>query len=227
MTIPKRAVGSLCLLLLLTAFSHAELLTIEYEGRFNSTSLLFNAGDTFFGSYTLETTTPTTPHSDSSLNVQATAIASLSSPPSITPIPGTEWTLNVDSSLIAPFTVVGTFGGIAVGNDTSFGDRYIATLNSFPNNGLPGGLSLNFFQIDLQANGAAAGMLTSDSLAEVPDLSQATAGGGRFFIDNPSSGCSQCQVTIKSIRAVPEPSGKIVFALSTCLVLCLRRRRLV
>jgi len=188
------------ILALMPYVSQAALITYKFTGGFNDSSLIFQAGDSFSGSYTFESSAPTVPGSDVTLDIQSAAIS--------TTLPGTGWEINVISSnLSAPFSVSGKSGSIEIGNDNSFGDRYISTL--FGAVALPLGLSLNFFQIDmLDPLSGGADMLSSGNVDVFPELSLANNAGGRFFITNPSSGCSQCAFQLTSLSAstnsVPE-----------------------
>jgi|SRR5688500_17003298 len=201
------------LLPLFVSTASGALITYNFAGTFSDSNSLFNAGDTFSGSYTFESTVVGGSHPDPSFTVQAVAIDGS--------LPGTGWNLTVFSSAIPDFSVSGSIGVISAGNNTSFGDRYSATL--FGSGPLPGGLTLNFFQLDLQdsiANGAD--MLSNADFQTLPDLSLAAVASGRFFTGAGSGGCEQCFITItsfNSLSSIPEPPALIFVAVGlACLV---------
>lgn len=204
--------------------AQSALITFDFEGMFNDTNLLFNSGDTFFGSYTFESTTPVIPHPDPSLDIQALAID-----PALL---GTGWDLAVNSSVISDFSLSGNLGVIAVGDETAIvGDRYTVTLSNFGGNlPLPGGLFLNFFQIDLidLTSPGPTDMLSSDDFRSLPDLSAAVSfnSHGRFFALGSTEGCDQCSITLTSLTeraVVPEPSTLFLFG-TAILGLAFRRK---
>jgi len=214
---------SVCLTMLACATNaHSALVTFDFEGEFTSTGSLFNYGDTFAGSYTFESTVTPSLHPDNSLDIQALAIDSS--------LVGTGWSIDVFSSAIDDFSVYGTRGTIAVGDDTFIGDRYITTLTD--NGGLiplPGGISLNFFQIDLQDPLSTGSDMLSDGLYQsLPDLSAASHVGGRFFTAGDTGGCAQCSVTFTSLSVSPVPEPSTLFLFGAGLgFLALRRKKLV
>lgn len=110
-------------------------------------------------------------------------------------LPGTGWELTVHSSAVSPFTVSGKNGFFAIGNDKkTWGDRYTATLH---NAELPLGFELNFIQIDLSDHDGQ--LIDRTALDVYPDLTHATAAGGRFFITNSApEHCTQCSYTLTS-----------------------------
>jgi len=187
----------------------AALITIDFDGSFTQAGSLFAAGDTFSGSYTFESGVATVPHPDPTLQIQAAVIGSS--------LPGTGWSLQVASSTVGLFSLSGSSGAISVGNDTAFGDRYIATLSGA--GALPLGMSLNFLQIDLQdAGGPGADMLSASSLAVLPNLALASSAGGRFFTVNDPAGsgaCSQCAIELNAMNSasVSEPGGIALLAI--------------
>jgi hypothetical protein len=110
-------------------------ITFAFTGFLSSgqSNALVNAGDTFTGTYTLETGTAHIAHPDVTFDYQSLAV--------------TNFSITMNSSVIAPFTFGGTAGNMAVGNNTAaFGDRYSMTTSGGV---VPIG-TLNFFQIDLQ-----------------------------------------------------------------------------
>jgi len=201
------------LVLLASSQAHSALITYEFEGTFNSGNSLFGVGDTFTGSYTFESTsTATSSHPAPSLNTQTIAINNS--------LPGTVWKIDVSSSTISDFSVSGTFGVISVGDNTAtFGDRYSVTLSA-PGGMLPGGLGLNYFQIDLQdltSNGAD--MLADNAFQSLPNLALASYGGGRFFASGDTGGCTQCSFTLTSLTGVsPVPVPAAVWLFGTALL---------
>lgn len=179
------------------------LITVQFSGLINGTNPIFNAGDTFSGSYTFESTAPTSSlPSDNSIDFVSGAMGS--------GLPGTGWNLDVVSStLFGNYSVFGTTGQISLGNDRPlFGDRYVVTLFGFNSSPLPGGLGLNFFQMDLQ-DGVFAGqdMLAGGSLQTLPNLALASFAGGRFFTTGNSTGCTQCQLSTTRFSADTNPSA--------------------
>jgi len=65
------------ILSLFAAYANAALLTFNFSGRFNSSTALYNSGDTFSGSYTIETAAPVidlTGDGDTSIDSRADAI---------------------------------------------------------------------------------------------------------------------------------------------------------
>ncbi len=207
------------LLFLAASPAKADLLTFYFSGTFNSNSVMFASGDSYAGSYTFDPTVAPSSHPDSTLNIQALTIS-----PALV---GTSWELSVDSSVVSPFDISGNYGTIAMGDNTSFGDRYIATLYGTAPGILPGGLDLNFFQLDLQNSmGASSDLLSDENLNSLPSLENATHAGGRFFISNPPDGCTQCQHSLSTLSAVPEPgSTTAIAALMLCSAFFLRRRK--
>ena len=195
----------------------ADLITYKFTGEFPASSLLFNAGDTYSGSYTFSTESNIIPHPDSTLTVQTSA-----GNPSIA---GTGWRMAIQSSVVAPFELTGQYVSLAVGNNTAFGDRYSATLFD-PAVTLPLGLDFNLFQIDLQDRTAqGADMVNSDNPFQLPNLTNAAVShGNRFFIIDPPSGCSQCHTVLTSLT-VPEPtSAGLIVALGFGVAIQRRRR---
>lgn len=182
-------------LLLFSAYANAVLWTFNFSGRFNSSTALYNSGDTFSGSYTFETTAPVidlTGDGDISIDSRADAIDP--------DLPGTGWNLTVFSSVVPGFTVSGNSGQISIGNDTSsfVVDRYIVTL--FGSDPLPGGAADHFFQIDLfDMSGAGADILDSGDLDVVPNLALAMIADGRFVVPGSNIGCTDCGVTMTSL----------------------------
>ncbi|HMO84469.1 MAG TPA: hypothetical protein PKC18_06050, partial [Lacipirellulaceae bacterium] len=92
------------------------LFTVNFAGVMQSATPLHNVGDTFSGSFTLETSAALIVHPDTSFDFQSLAIQAAHV--------GTGWTATFNSTAIAPFTLTGTTGVISIGNNTSFGDRY-------------------------------------------------------------------------------------------------------
>ena len=199
----RMAVGVVLSVLGLFQSVDAALITYEFEGTLNGSNALFNTGDTFSGSYTFDSNVSSLSHPDATLDTQTQAITGS--------LPGTTWNVDVFSSAITGFSVVGTSGIIAVGNDTDFGDRYIATLAGAPL--LPGGLTFHFLQLDLQDQvSVGADMLSTGSYQSLPDISLASYAGGRFFVSTDSNdGCTQCSFSLTSLSlttsAVPEPTS--------------------
>ncbi|MFO7902492.1 MAG: PKD domain-containing protein [Pirellulaceae bacterium] len=151
----------------------ANVITFNFQGHMTSTDEDFTDGDEFVGSFTFVSTTSSVSHPDSTLNLQY-------------PSTMTDWRIAFP---MKGYEFAGSNGTIAVGNDTSFGDRYIATMHSGASVGdsLPSGRTLNFSQIDLQDPvSAGADFLNDDSIqTSPPDLSLAFRKGGRIlFSDN-------------------------------------------
>jgi hypothetical protein len=156
-------------------------------------------------------------------------------PPDITLLTQSEaitgWNIDVSSS-ITDFSLAGTNGVIAVGNDGIFGDRYLATLDSATSS-LPMGLTLALFQIDLQ--GLFTGpsdLLTDGSFASLPYLALANPmqSGGLFSIAGNTGGCQACEIEITSLTgisemsAVPIPAAVWLFGTALVSVLGFSRR---
>ena len=184
----------------------ADQITIEFAGTFQTDSVLYSAGDTYDGFLTYDDSVAPISHPDNSLNVQYPWAAHAVN------FPGTGWELNVNSSTEGDFQVTGGVASFAYGNENSFGfDRYIVTMSALSGFvDLPNGLELNFFQIDMQdAGGTSAELLRGDALTDIPKLANAQHAGGRFFIRNPPSGCSQCRHDVTMFQ-VPEPSSAVV-----------------
>ena len=123
------------------ASARAGLVTVEFSGTIGgpvgtNVSTVFNTGDTFTGYYTYESTVVPDPHPNSSLDTQANVISSS--------LPGTGWGLTVQSTLVSPFSITGLGGRLSLGNDTAFGDRYIAELFGPVAASLPTGLQKLF-----------------------------------------------------------------------------------
>lgn len=216
----SRLLGAVCALAIVFMpldNTNAALITYAFEGVFNSTSSLFNIGDTFSGTYTFDNTASVLPHPDSAFDTQSVAISNS--------LPGTSWSLFVSSTAVADFSVSGTSGVIAVGNNTSaFGDRYDATLSS--TNPLPGGLTLEFFQISLldsTANGAD--MLSSGAIDVFPNLSLTSQPSGRFYISDETNGCTQCYIAVTSLTAVPIPTALWLFSSGLLGLVGISRRK--
>jgi hypothetical protein len=170
----------------------AGLITYEFSGTIDESNPIVNAGDSYGGSFTFESTVTPSAHPDPTLEIQALFI--------YTTLPGTGWTLDVNSTAVPSFSLSGETGQISVGNDTpSFGDRYVVTLSG-ADVPLPLGGALTFFQIDLQdptANGED--MLEDDLYTSLPNLSLASIADGRFFTSDYGSGCTQCRHTPTSL----------------------------
>jgi hypothetical protein len=193
-------------LLYSVAFSHdafAILKTVRFSGAigaFDENSPIVNAGDTFTGHYTFETTVTPIAHPDGTLDIQAIAIDNA--------LPGTGWSLDVNSSIVSPFSVSGNSGVISIGNDIAVsGDRYVVTLDGAT--ALPLGEQLNFFQIDIQDRMDQGADTLSDGLyTSIPDILLADdSNGGRFFTLDVGSGERQIHIEITSLDVVPEPSS--------------------
>lgn len=188
---PRCRPGALTTLAILASVTcaTAELVTYNFAGTLEGSNSLFNAGDTFTGSYTFETEVEGRDHPDSTLSFSYVAIHES--------LAETQWQLTVFSSTIGDFSLIGNQGSIAVGNDIpDHGDRYIVTLANSPALTLPEDLTLNFFQIDL--SDSSGQMLSSNSAGSLPNLSFAHV-SGRFFSDSPV--CSQCPHAISVLTA--------------------------
>jgi hypothetical protein len=171
--------------------------TIDFAGRLlnGETNALFQGGDTFSGWFTFDTLTPTVPHPDPTFEVQTSSAA-------------VTWSLQVNSTVRPAFTMTGAQGGLALGNDTAFGDRYAVTLSG----ATPPVGTLIFFQFEVSdPTFGGADMLNGDTLTAIPVFALTTATAGRFFVTG-ASGCEQCQLRLTSFSlrppsAVPEPAS--------------------
>lgn len=163
------------------------LVTFNFAGEMLSSDADFTAGDQFFGSYTFDPSATGTAPPDSTLNQQYVSSAGV-------------WELSFPS---LGYRFTGTLNVVAVGNDTSFGDRYIATLHAPTSVGtpLPSGRTLSFAQFDIQDPVAfGADMLSDDSIQTTPiNLSLANTIGGRFLFDDNS----QPQLTLSQLSNTP------------------------
>ena len=192
------------ILALATTTAHAELVTYYFTGHISPGYFnpVVNSNDTFSGSYTFDTTVTPRDHPELTLDNQAICIHP--------DLPGTGWTLRMNSTAVAPFDLAGDLGSIAVGNDTEYGDRYIITLHNIGALPLPLDGTLSFFQLDLQdfVSLEEAELLVDDSYASLPNLSQASYSGGRFVTSDYGEGYAQCFFVITSLTdgVVPEPS---------------------
>jgi len=216
----SRLLGAVCIIaiaLLPLSNANAALVTHAFDGVFHSAGSLFNVGDTFSGKYTFDNTVSAVPHPDSTLDTQTKVISDS--------LLGTGWELTVFSTAIPDFTVSGTISGyIAIGDNTTFGDRYIATLSS--SNPLPGGLNLNFFQIDLQDPiSSGADMLSSGAIDTLPNILLAGSPTGRFFITNETNGCTQCSISVTSLTSVPIPAAVWLFGSGLLGMIVIARRK--
>jgi hypothetical protein len=149
-----------------------DVITFRFQGRINATDADFTAGDVFTGTYSFRASATALDHPDSTLNAQY-----LNS--------------NVPFEVYFPakgYRFTGDNLNISVGNNTVFGDRYIATMNNPVSVGapLPSGRTIAFAQFDVQDHvSGGADMLTNDSIQKrSPDISLATTRGGRFVFTN-------------------------------------------
>jgi len=199
----RRSCLALAMMLVYAANAHSGLITYDFEGSFNSTDSLFNSGDTFAGSYTFGSTVVPGSHPDWTLDTQTLAMSSA--------LPGTGWSLEFSSSIHGTLSFSGTSGVISVGNDTTFGDRYIVNLNPAWSTMLPTDRIFSFFQLDLQDPIAAgADMLTTDAVDAYPVLGNATVAGGRLVhLNTAGADMLQPQFTLTNLStpyAVPAPA---------------------
>lgn len=167
-----------------TSPAFATPVTFYFAGHMTQSGADVALGDSFAGSYTLESSVVPVPGTDATIEWQY-------------PLAVTGWSVTYPT-----FTLSGSGGLIAVGNDRGiWGDRYIVTLGG-PNT-LPSGAPLNFFQIDLQDQAAAGEDLLSDSSIQTSPPNPALAGysGGRLFTLG-SLGC-QCSLTITAFGLAP------------------------
>lgn len=196
----------------------ADLVTYHFSGEFLSSHALFNTGDTYSGSYTFESTAPTFPHPEPTLQIQSQAISSS--------FPGTGWNMTVNSSTVGNFFLNGTSGRIDIGNDTAFGDRYVVQLYS--SSTLPNGYALHFFEMDFfQSNQAGATLLlTSGSLDAFPNIFlPGVSHGGRFFTtDDIQSFHNTSYLGNTSSVPIPGAAWLFVSALTSMSVFSQRRR---
>lgn len=223
----------LFVLLPLSIFSsnaHAALITVEFSGVIgNNSTQIFNAGDTFSGSYTFESTAASRAETTTdTLDVISSAID-----PGLA---GTGWELSVSSSsAFGNYSITGTRGQIATGNDTRvsgtfFGDRYVLSLFGAGATPLPGGVGLNFFQFDLSDRTTPANMLTANGFQALPNLALASGNSGRFFTIG-TTGCSQCFISLTALTSdsavppVPVPAAVWLFASALVAIAGLNRRR--
>jgi len=177
----------------------ADLVTYHFSGEFLSSHALFNTGDTYSGSYTFESTAPTSPHPEPTLQIQSQAISSS--------LPGTGWNMTVNSSTVGNFFLNGTSGRIDIGNDTAFGDRYVVQL--YPSSALPNGYALHFFEMDFfQSNQTdTALLLTSGALDTLPNIVlPGVSHGGRFFANDDIQSFHNVSYLGNSPSSVPLPA---------------------
>jgi PEP-CTERM motif len=175
--------------------AHAALVTYNFSGAFLDSSPLFSVGDRFSGSYTFESTSAELPHPDSTLEIQSRAIQPAFS--------GTGWSVHIQSSATAPFTMTGTGAWISVGNDKQPAgiDRYVVTFDS-PAAPIPSG-SFAAFQIDLFDFDEL--MLSADGISATPTLAFADNAGGRFIVNGFANACQFCNFRLDTLSPVPEP----------------------
>jgi len=166
----------------------------------------FSIGDTFVGYYTFESDTPDIGHPDPSLSAQY--FDSI-----------TAWEVLFPTS---GYRFIGATGSISVGNDTPFGDRYIATLHSPGSAGkaLPSNRELSFVQFDLfDSLSDGADFLNDNSIQDTPPQLPliGTSPSGLFLFTNND----QPDFTLTALYMVPEPAPRtLVLAGVAALVAC-------
>ncbi|MGN6137251.1 MAG: hypothetical protein ACTHOU_22425, partial [Aureliella sp.] len=149
-----------------------DVITFRFQGRINATDADFTDGDLFTGTYSFRASATAFDHSDSTINFQ---------------YPSSLVSFQVDVPAKG-YRFTGNSTTISVGNNTAFGDRYIANMNNPVSVGtpLPSGRTIAFAQFDVQDHvSGGADMLANDSIqTRSPDISLATARGGRFVFTN-------------------------------------------
>lgn len=204
-------------LLLGAGSAQAALVTFNFAGVFTSNTSVFNAGDTYSGSYTLETTAEQLSHPDPSIDIQSHAIDPT--------FAGTGWDLTIASSIVGDISLSGIRGGINIGSDAYYGDRYVVQLYDYVSQPFED-ITLGWFYIELndsRLNGAD--MLTSVSLDTLPNVSLAEQTQGRLNMIGDSN-CNNCShnLTSLTITTVPVPAAVWLFVSGLGMLGWIRRR---
>jgi len=189
-----------------TCISHAALVTFSVRGQMKMLDADFAIGDKFTGSFTFESTAGFVAGTPPTLTRQYLAI--------------TAWELMFDRGYKFVHLPSAPFATISLGNDTSYGDRYVVNMPSATSIGtpLPSGRTLNSWQINfLDPWDYGADLLSNDLLPTTfPDIDLVIHNTGTFAFSNNSQQSF-------GLIPVPEPTTGALLLLAG-IGWCCRRR---